>query len=811
MATNTQTSQEMDFKRYFCEKYFQKNTYQFDINYVDVVLQKNNKPIMYIEFKHILTNEKDVESALAQIVLTNKIQQNILSKLAIVYKDKDNNDNLIFIDCSDDSIMYHNDINWNKEKRSNPSDDAVTHIYNRIKNHLIIYTNDEIFGFYKSLISQKDLSINITVKNFNTVYNEWKNEIEFKESTENEQELICLFFVDILNNTKYENKVKNDLLKNPVSFEGTDLNYYKISTFQNDIAFIYQGKRTILWTIKDSEKYHNFWLKYHRPPEENEFLKILERSAILYTYNYRRTTGAEYTPSCFVKLQNDILFNDKSKLNLNIDDFIFFDPCCGVGNLENDFGMDYKDNCFLSTLEANDVEICKIKGFENVKQFDFLDKDRIKDFPLFMYKGDFLNVSEIAKIKEKKLVIIMNPPYYNKKGVKNNLAIEFFKKCLKLKPDFIVFYYMTESFFRDEIKHYLKSKYTIVSHVMCDAKSTFQLSEWPISQIIFSKEKLDNIYANKYDIKTGANVFIDRYKVNKENSLLDYVKSYTYNNSRKNLIKSIEIEIKKNAYGMVLGQWSYLQNVINIGNGGIEREKFKITTKNLKYCLISKGLNFNTHAKYFEYNDYVYRGKFSNISEELQNDAIMFSLFYKGNFFSNKLPNKRNFLMPFTKEELKGFGFITNDFNTLLRQQSDILGETDTKEFDFRIWLQQFKFSNEALALKSAALNIFKYYHKHYKNTNPNDSFYDITNTIMKKNSSQFKSLDSEKDTRINKIKTTKGTRGFGRNTIKSVIKNEDDLKMFYDFFDKRDILAKKINKQLVEQGLLLWERENIY
>ena len=198
MATNTQTSQEMDFKRYFCEKYFQKNTYQFDINYVDVVLQKNNKPIMYIEFKHILTNEKDIESALAQIVLTNKIQQNILSKLAIVYKDKDNNDNLIFIDCSDDSIMYHNDINWNKEKRSNPSDDAVTHIYNRIKNHLIIYTNDEIFGFYKSLISQKDLSINITVKNFNTVYNEWKNEIEFKESTENEQELICLFFVDIL-------------------------------------------------------------------------------------------------------------------------------------------------------------------------------------------------------------------------------------------------------------------------------------------------------------------------------------------------------------------------------------------------------------------------------------------------------------------------------------------------------------------------------------------------------------------------------------------------------------------------------------
>ena len=70
---------------------------------------------------------------------------------------------------------------------------------------------------------------------------------------------------------------------------------------------------------------------------------------------------------------------------------------------------------------------------------------------------------------------------------------------------------------------------------------------------------------------------------------------------------------------------------------------------------------------------------------------------------------------------------------------------------------------------------------------------------------------ENEKDKRINKVKTTKGTKGFGRNTIKSVIENADDQKIFYNFFDKRDILAKKINRQLVEQGLLLWERENIY
>ena len=58
--------------------------------------------------------------------------------------------------------------------------------------------------------------------------------------------------------------------------------------------------------------------------------------------------------------------------------------------------------------------------------------------------------------------------------------------------------------------------------------------------------------------------------------------------------------------------------------------------------------------------------------------------------------------------------------------------------------------------------------------------------------------------------KTTKGTRGFGRNTIRYVV-NSDYLPIFEEFFNNRDILAKKINQQLVDSGLLLWERENIY
>ena len=42
-------------------------------------------------------------------------------------------------------------------------------------------------------------------------------------------------------------------------------------------------------------------------------------------------------------------------------------------------------------------------------------------------------------------------------------------------------------------------------------------------------------------------------------------------------------------------------------------------------------------------------------------------------------------------------------------------------------------------------------------------------------------------------------------------LKKDDGTDIFIEFFDNRDILARKINRQLVESGLLLWERENIY
>lgn len=806
-------SEEVNYKKDFCEKYFDKGTWSLDVlNQVDVLLKdRKGRYLLYIESKYRITNDAQRKRAIAQVILTNKKQDAILSRVAIIYLNEQNDDILELIDCSDDSVMYNNDINWAAEKPSNPTKDAVDRINDRVKGKIIRFKNEEIKEFYDNFKKNKETTINITEKNFSVVYNLWKNEVRFKEIIDDEQDRINLFLVDLLNGTKYKKSIITDIIDRtlfdnikvgekeedtdePLIREGTNLsNYVMMKNGEVIDGIKYSGvHHSYYYTIANAEEYSFFWNRYKRPPEKHEFMNILERSSKLYSEKYRKDTGGEYTPSCFVELQNKIL-----QKHYNMDDYIVCDPCAGVGNLENQFGKDYKQYCYLSTLEQMDVDTCKIKGFENAIQFDYLKDDKQ---PQWKYKGRVLSIEEIAKLENRKLMIVMNPPYQRRKGFKYDIAIEFFIKVLALHPDVIVYYCKTEFFLRDTVSVFAYSKYNIVSHVFSNAKDTFLLSEWAVSQIIFDKVDGEKI--------TGDKVVAKRYDLNSKKERLDYIKTYCYDNTRPDLIKEIEKEISKGqSKGMVLGQWCYLNSCLKISNGGKEKTN-KITTNNIMWCLLSKGLCFNTHHKYYEWNYLVYKGRVEDINEELFGDAIMFSLFYKGILFTNK--GQKNYIMPFSAEEL---GCAKNDLNVLFPEINDLFDEQHkNKSFDFREFLSQFDFSEEAKALYQAALEIFRYYHRsdEYVNKDYNDSYYDITNAIMGKDVSTYTTLDKTDDKRIIKVKTTKGTKGFGRNTIAYAVGSKD-LPIFYRFFDARDVLAKKINKQLVEQHLLLWERENIY
>ena len=642
------------------------------------------------------------------------------------------------------------------------------------------------------------------------IYNLWKNEVRFKEKIEDEQDRINLFLVDLLNGTKYKRSFFTDIIdrtlfdeikvgekevdsEEPLIREGTNLsNYVMMKNGEIIDGIKYSGvTHSHYYTIANVEEYLFFWNRYKRPPEKHEFMNILERSSKLYSEKYRKDTGGEYTPTCFVELQNKIL-----QEHYNMDEFIVCDPCAGVGNLENQFGKDYKQYCYLSTLEQMDVDTCKIKGFENAVQFDYLKDDKQ---PLWKYKGRMLQIEEITKLENRKLMVVMNPPYQRRKGFKYDIAIEFFMKILDLHPDVIVYYCKTEFFLRDTVSIFVNSGYHFISHIFSSAKDTFLLSDWPLSQVIFDKENGDEI--------TGEYIATQRYELNKKNGVLEKKGDYIYDNIRPCLINEIEDIIKKNSHGIVLGQWTNQNYCIVLSNRQTHSQH--ITTENLENVLLLKGLNFNTHGKYFETSNLTYRGKTEDISNELKVDAIVFSLFYKGNNFSNK-EGQKNYIMPFYAEEL---GCAKNDLNVLFPEMTDLFDEQPiAKPFDFRDFFHQFILSEEAKALYQAALEIFRFYHhnEEYTNKDYNDSFYDITNTIMGKDVSTYATLDKAEDKRVTKVKTTKGTKGFGRNTIAYAVGSRD-LPIFNHFFDARDVLAKKINRQLVEQGLLLWERENIF
>lgn len=805
-------SEEVNYKKNFCEKYFDKGTWNLDVlNQVDVLLlDRKGKSLLYIESKYKITNEVQRRRAIAQVILTNKKQESILSRVAIIYLNEQDDDILELIDCSDDSVMFNNDINWAAEKPSNPTKDAIDRINDRVKGKITRFMNEEIKEFYLTFKNSQETTISITEKNFNLVYNLWKNEVHFKESIDDEQDRINLFLVDLLNGTKYKKSIYTDIIDHTLFEdvkvgqkeedsdemlirEGTNLsNYIMMKSGEVIDGFKYSGaQHSCYYTIANAEEYNSFWKRYKRPPEKNEFMNILERSNKLYSEKYRKDTGGEYTPTCFVELQNRILHE-----HYNLDDYIVCDPCAGVGNLENQFGKDYKQYCYLSTLEQMDVDTCKIKGFENAIQFDYLKDDKQ---PQWKYKGRFLPIEEIAKLEGRKLMIVMNPPYQRRKGLKYDMAIEFYIKVLQLHPDVIVYYCKTEFFLRDTSSVFVESKYHVVSHVFSNAKETFMLSEWPISLIVFDK--------NTGELFTGEYVAAKRYEINKKNELLEFKGTYKYDNVSPNLIKEIEKHIAQHVKGLKLGQWTNQNYCLVLSNRQTHNQL--ITTENLEYSLLLKGINFNTHGKYFETSNLTYKGAINDIDDELKCDAIMFSLFYKGNNFSNREGNK-NYIMPFTAEEL---GCAKNDLNVLFPEMTDLFDEqTMSKPFDFRDFLKQFEFSREAKNLYQAALEIFKFYHRsnEYVNKDYNDSFYDITNAIMGKDTSTFSTLDKANDKRITKVKTTKGTKGFGRNTIAFAVGSQD-LPIFNKFFDARDILAKKINKQLVDNNLLLWERENIY
>ena len=784
-------SQEVDYKTKFCLKYFGKTGWRLDIDYVDVRLEnRSGRPILYIEAKDkINCDGEDRRRAIAQAILTNKRQNLPLDKIGILYYDTKHERDMLELIVCDDSVLFCPEVKWHAEKPSEPTDDAVNHLNDRVEEKITKYKGEEeISAFWQGFKKTKQTSIKITAKNCKFVYAQWKTEVKFERSHIDEQELVDLFLADMLNNANYKEKngcFEQDLIRN-----NTNISLYKIQP--NGIAY-----RSEWYGFADRKAHDDFWKRYFRPPVKDEFLKIKEHSNELYSEGFRKSTGQEYTPSAFVALQNELIAR-----HYNMNDFIVFDPCAGVGNLQIDFGRDYRDNCYLSTLLEGDVDQCKLKKFSNVIQFDYMtDWERQ---PRFHYKGELRTVDEIAAIEGRKLMIVMNPPFVRPSaGFRYDRSIEFFRKVLLLNPDVIVFYCKTEFFFRDETcRVFVSSGYKIREHVMSDAKKTFKLSGWPISLVVF-----DRLEGTVID---PGHTPVQRYEL--EDGKMVFKGDYDYDNSRPSLVVECEAALYASAHGLRLGQWTNQSYCTILSNRSTHSQL--ITTQNLRLALILKGINFNSHPKYYERNDLTLKGHVEDISEELANDAIMHALVYKGCNFSNK-EGVKNYIMPFTADEL-GCGrnelyvlFPSNDYSIPFPD-----GEEETQAFDFREWMKaEVHLSKEAQAVYNAALDITRYYHTqdaYADGRNWNDSFYDIKNVIMNKDATAYQTRNDANDRRITRVRTATEVLGFSPINIRKMT-SEEFWPMFDQFFIAQRKLAEKINRELLEQNLMLWEHENIF
>lgn len=168
-------------------------------------------------------------------------------------------------------------------------------------------------------------------------------------------------------------------------------------------------------SIRDKDRYKNFWKRYKRPPLAAFQDYIIERRDLLVPQDIRERKGAFFTPRKWVELSQKYLADVLGE-NWQ-DEYYVWDCAAGTGNLLA--GLTNKYNIWASTLDQADVNVMhdRIDHGANllknhVFQFDFLN-DEFSKLPQGLQ--DIIN----DRNKRKKLVIYINPPYAegdNRKG-----------------------------------------------------------------------------------------------------------------------------------------------------------------------------------------------------------------------------------------------------------------------------------------------------------------------------------------------------------------------------------------------------------
>lgn len=255
-------------------------------------------------------------------------------------------------------------VKWGKSA-SQYSQEALDEISAHIGTHFVSFKikthEDEFLSTVKIAIKSGDIiRTPITPDNLKQVFDKWVAMVGREIVGIKEDDYALLFFADIMHDgtvSTHANLPAELLHKNGAP------------------VFSLAGK---MYELGNKEGYRQFWAIYHKPPKSEYRDYLLERRDSLIPLDERSFKGAFYTPLHVVDKAYDKLTETLGKNWQK--DYIVWDMCCGVGNLEVKHSN--PRNIYMSTLDQADIDVMKATKTcvaAQRFQYDYLNDDITDD------------------------------------------------------------------------------------------------------------------------------------------------------------------------------------------------------------------------------------------------------------------------------------------------------------------------------------------------------------------------------------------------------------------------------------------------
>jgi hypothetical protein len=229
-----------------------------------------------------------------------------------------------------------------------------------VEYHIAAHEKEFVRAVKSAIQSGSIIRTAITPDNLRQVFDKWVAMVGSELGTVDEPDYAVLFFADIMHDGK--RAAMRDMSAQLIQIDEKP-------------AFLLNGKT---YELASERGYRNFWMIYHRPPEEEHRRYLLERRDSLLPIDERSFKGAYYTPLHIVDKAYDQL---AAVLGKNWQQrYIVWDMCCGVGNLEVKHS-NYR-NIYMSTLDQADVDVMRASQTcvgATIFQYDYLNDD-VSDF-----------------------------------------------------------------------------------------------------------------------------------------------------------------------------------------------------------------------------------------------------------------------------------------------------------------------------------------------------------------------------------------------------------------------------------------------